>query len=297
VVFLARPGREHRPTAWRPPVPARAQVSSWGTIQKDHRLATIAITRAVSRAIDRCELTHLQREPIDVALARRQHAAYEQALRDAGCEIRQLPERPDWPDSVFVEDTAIVLDEVAVATRPGAQSRRGEVASVADALAEFREVLTMEAPATLDGGDVLRLGKRLYVGASLRSNSDGIAQLGGLLSPFGYRVEAVAIEGCLHLKSAVTQIADDLLLVNPERVDPQAFDGWHSTAVDPTEPDAANALRIDDRVILSASWPRTAARLRQAGIDVRTVQMSEMEKAEGAVTCCSLIVELSGGTY
>lgn len=217
-------------------------------------------------------------------------------LREVGCEVRQLPEQPDWPDSVFVEDTAIVLDEVAVSTRPGALSRRAEVASVADALAEFREVLTTEAPATLDGGDVLRLGKRLYVGASSRSNRGGIAQLGGLLAPFGYRVEGVAIEGCLHLKSAVTQVTDDLLLVNAERVDPRAFSGWHSIACDPAEPDAANALRMGDRVILSASWPRTAARLRQAGIDVHTVAMSEMEKAEGAVTCCSLIVEPNSGS-
>jgi dimethylargininase len=256
-------------------------------------LTTIAITRAVSRAIDRCELTHLQREPIDLALARRQHADYEQALREAGCEVRQLPEQPDWPDSVFVEDAAIVLDEVAVATRPGAPARRGEVASVAEALAEFREVLSLEAPATLDGGDVLRLGKRLYVGASSRSNRDGVAQLERLLTPFGYLVDAVAIGGCLHLKSAVTQVADDLLLVNPERVDQEAFQSWRSIACDPAEPDAANALRIGDRAILSASWPRTAARLRQAGIDVRTAPMSEMEKAEGAVTCCSLIVPQS----
>lgn len=234
-------------------------------------------------------MTHLQREPIDLALARRQHAAYEEALREAGCEVQQLPEQPDWPDSVFVEDTAIVLEEVAVATRPGAPSRRAEVASVADALAEFREVLTVEAPATLDGGDVLRLGKRLYVGASSRSNRDGIAELNRLIASFGYRVDAVAIEGCLHLKSAVTQIADDLLLINAERVGPDAFQSWHSIACDPAEPDAANALRIGDRVILSASWPRTAERLRQAGIDVHTVAMSEMEKAEGAVTCCSLI--------
>ncbi|HJP99411.1 MAG TPA: arginine deiminase-related protein [Rhodanobacteraceae bacterium] len=240
-------------------------------------------------------MTHLQREPIDLALARRQHAEYEQALREAGCEIRQIPEQPDWPDSVFVEDTAIVLDEVAVAMRPGAPSRRGEVASVADALAAFRDMVTIETPATIDGGDVLRLGKRLYVGASSRSNRDGVAQLERLLAPFGYRVEAVAIEGCLHLKSAVTRIADDLLLVNPERVDAGAFPGWRSIACDPAEPDAANALRIGDRLILSESWPRTATRLRQAGIDVHAVAMSEMEKAEGAVTCCSLIVEHRAG--
>lgn len=268
------------------------EVSSCGhPLKRSDPLSTIAITRAVSRAIDRCELSHLQRRPIDLALARGQHAAYELALREAGCEVRPLAEQPDWPDSVFVEDTAIVLDDVAVATRPGAASRRDEVASVADALAEFREILSIEAPATLDGGDVLRLGKRLYVGASARSNPDGIAQLGRLLAPFGYLVEAVPLQGCLHLKSAVTQVADDLLLVNRAWVDPERFPGWHCIAVDPAEPMAANALKIGGRVIVSASWPRTAARLRQAGIDARTVEMSEMEKAEGAVTCCSLIIE------
>jgi dimethylargininase len=260
-------------------------------VKRSTGMATIAITRAVSRAIERCELSHLQRRPIDLALARRQHDGYERALREAGCEVRQLPQQPDWPDSVFVEDTAIVLDEVAVATRPGAPSRRDEVASVADALAEFREVRRIEPPATLDGGDVLRLGKLVCVGMSARSNPDGIAQLGRLLAPFGYRVEGIPLQGCLHLKSAVTQVAEGLLLVNPAWVDAGRFEGWRSIAVDPAEPHAANALKIGERVIVSASGPRTAACLRQAGVDVHTVAMSEMEKAEGAVTCCSLIVE------
>ena len=233
----------------------------------------------------------MQRRPIDVALARRQHAAYERALREAGCEVRQLAEQPAWPDSVFVEDTAIVLDEVAVATRPGAPSRRDEVASVVPALEPFRKVLGIESPATLDGGDVLRLGKQIFVGASARSNPDAIVQLQRLLAPFGYRVEAVSLRGCLHLKSAVTQVADDLLLVNPEWVDFGRFEDWHHLAVDPAESGAANALRIGERIVVSDSWPRTATRLKEAGIDVRTLAMSEMEKAEGAVTCCSLIIE------
>lgn len=254
-------------------------------------MATIAITRAVSRTIDRCELSHVQRIPIDVALARRQHAGYEQALRDAGCEVRQLAEQPDWPDSVFIEDTTIVLEDIAVSTRPGAPSRRDEVASVVDALAGFRKLLRIESPATLDGGDVLRLGNVLHVGVSARSNTDGIAQLGRLVAPFGYRVEAVPMEGCLHLKSAVTQVADDLLLVNPDWVDTGRFQGWRSVAVDAAESHAANTLKIGKRLIMSTSWPRTAIRLRQAGIDVHAVEMSEMEKAEGGVTCCSLILD------
>lgn len=238
-----------------------------------------------------CELTHLPRVPIDLALAGRQHAAYEQALREAGCEVRQLPELPKQPDSVFVEDTVIALDEVAVITRPGAASRRAEVDSMAAALSGLRKVLHIEAPGTIDGGDVLRLDRVLYVGASARSSSDGIAQLGRLLAPFDYRVVAAPLHGCLHLKSAVTRVARDRLLVNPDWVDAACFSGWSTVAIDATEPHAANALWLGDAVIHAASAPRTSAKLRALGIDVRSVDMSEMEKAEGAVTCCSVILD------
>lgn len=251
--------------------------------------ARVALTRAVSRSIGRCELSHLVRRPIDVALARTQHAAYEAALRDAGCAVRQLPEAPDFPDAVFVEDTAIVLDEVAVLTRPGAASRRGEVAAVAGALADSRTLARMTEPATLDGGDVLRLGRTLCVGASARSNRAGSARLAELVKPFGYAVRAIPMHGCLHLKSAVTQVADDALLLNPRWVDPAAFADWRVLEVDAGEPHAANTLRIGATVLCSASCPRTAEALQRAGLAVRVVDMSETEKAEGALTCCSLV--------
>jgi dimethylargininase len=252
-------------------------------------MAAVAITRAVSRALARCELTHLERREIDVDLARVQHAAYERALRAAGCDVRQLQEQPELADSVFVEDTAIVLDEVAVLTRPGAESRRGEIESMAAALAPWREVRRIEAPATLDGGDVLRLDRVLYVGASARSNAAGMAQLAQLVAPFNYRVQAVPLHGCLHLKSAVTQVAAQVLLCNPAWVDARHFPGYRLLAVDPAEPFAANAVWVGDRLLYSASFPRTADRLRQAGIEVRALDMSETEKAEGGVTCCSVI--------
>jgi len=254
-------------------------------------IARIAITRAVSRALEHCELTHLPRRVIDIGLARRQHAAYEQALRDAACVVRQLPEQPGQPDSVFVEDTAIVLDEVAVITRPGAASRRGEVESMSTALAELRDIVRIEPPGTLDGGDVLRLDRTLYVGASTRSSAEGIAQLEHLLAPFGYRVVAVPLRDCLHLKSAVTQVAPGQVLLNPDWVDARCFPNWEPIAIDPAEPHAANALRVGDALIYPASCPRTANALRKRGIDVRIVDMSETEKAEGAVTCCSVILE------
>lgn len=254
-------------------------------------MARIAITRAISSALARCELTHLERREIDISLARAQHAAYEQALRDAGCDVRQLQEQPELADSVFVEDTVILLDKVAVLTRPGAESRRGEIESMATALAPFRAVRRIEAPATLDGGDVLHLDRVLYVGASARSNAEGVEQLARLVAPFDYRVRAVPLHGCLHLKSAVTQVAPGLLLFNPAWVDAQHFPGYRMLVVDPTEPFAANSVRVGNRLLYSASFPRTADILRRAGIDVRPLDMSETEKAEGGVTCCSVIFD------
>lgn len=254
-------------------------------------MTRVAITRAVSRALENCELTHLDRCAIDIGLARTQHAAYEQALRDAGCEVLALEELSDFADSVFVEDTAVMLEEVAVLTRPGVPSRQGEVESMATALVPFRRCMSIEAPATLDGGDVLRLGRVIYVGASARSNADGIAQLGRLVTPFGYGVVTVPMLGCLHLKTAVTQVANDLLLINPAWVDARFFPGHHILAVDSAEPFAGNAVWLGERVVYSASFPRTAQRLRDAGVDVRLVDMSETEKAEGGVTCCSVIFD------
>jgi dimethylargininase len=252
--------------------------------------ALIAVTRRISSAMMRCELTHLQRTAIDVALAREQHHAYEQALRALGVRIETLPEEPGLADSVFVEDTAIVLDEVAVITRPGAPSRRAETASIAAVLGKHRELVRIESPGTLDGGDVLRVGRSLYVGTSSRSNASGIEQLGALLRTFGYRVLPAAVHGCLHLKSAVTQVTADELLINSRYVEPTQFAGMRFIEVDESEPSGANALMLDTDVIYSASYPRTAEVLRRCGVRVHTVAMSETEKAEGAVTCCSLLL-------
>ena len=238
----------------------------------------------------RCELTHLTRTVIDVALAREQHHAYEQALRALGWQIESLPEEPELADSVFVEDTALVLDEVAVITRPGAPSRQAETASIAAALGKHRELVRIESPGTLDGGDVLRVGRSVYVGTSSRSSANGIQQLGALLQPFGYRVLPVAVQGCLHLKSAVTQVATDALLINSRYVERKHFAGMRFIEVDESEPSGANALMLGGTVIYSRSYPCTAEVLQRHGIRVRTVEMSETEKAEGAVTCCSLVL-------
>lgn len=251
----------------------------------------VAITRKVSPEIGRCELSYLEREPIDAGLAGRQHLAYERCLAGLGCAVTSLPSEPALPDSVFVEDAAIVLDELAVVTRPGAVSRRAETGSVATALARWRPLFRIEAPGTLDGGDVLVVGRRIFVGRSLRSDEAGHGQLRDLLAPRGYTVVPVPVRGCLHLKSAATALSADRLLVNPAWVDGSAFPGLGIIEVDPAEPHAANALRVGDSVVFPAAFERTRRRLEGAGIGVVTVEVSELAKAEGAVTCCSLVFE------
>jgi dimethylargininase len=255
----------------------------------------VAITRKVSPEIGRCELSYLDREPIDLGLAERQHLAYERCLADLGCAVTSLPSEPALPDSVFVEDVAIVLDELAVITRPGATSRRPETASVAAALAPYRPLFHLGTSGTLDGGDVLVVGRRIFVGRSLRSDEAGFAQLRDLLTPRGYNVVPTVIGGCLHLKSAVTAVAADRLLVNPAWVDGSAFAGVGIIEVDPAEPHAANALRIGDSVVFPAAFERTRRRLEGAGIEVVTVDVSELARAEGAVTCCSVVFEPVSG--
>jgi dimethylargininase len=254
-------------------------------------MALVAITREVSSALADCELTHLNRQPIDVSVARAQHHAYEQALAGAGCRVEQLPSGPDMPDSVFVEDIAIAFDEIAIVTRPGAESRRAEVPAVAEALGRHRPLSSIDAPGTIDGGDVLVVGRRVFIGRSTRTNADAIAQMRVLLAPHGYTVCEVEVRGCLHLKSAVTALGERLLLVNAGWVPKEAFGGCEFVDVDPREPMGANALRVGDAVIYAAAFPRTADRIAARGLDLRLVDATEVAKAEGAITCCSIIVK------
>lgn len=247
--------------------------------------------------MNRCELTHLARQPIDLDLARAQHAAYEECLRALGCTIHRLPAAPDHPDSVFVEDCAVVLDELAIVARPGAASRRGETVAVEEVLASLRPVARIEVPGTLDGGDLLRAGRTLLVGRSSRTNAEGIEQLRRLTDPFGYSVVPVEVHGCLHLKSAVTQVAPGLLLVNLDWIPAEPLREFDCIDIDPREPFAANALRIGDGVVYPLAFPRTRERLEARGITVHAIDLSELAKAEGAVTCCSLIVDGDDSRY
>ena len=251
----------------------------------------IAVTRAVSPTIAECELTHLAREPIDVAKAVAEHSAYEKTLESLGATVVHAPPEPELPDAVFVEDAALVFDETAVMTRPGTATRRREVESMAAVLRIYRPLVEIQAPGTLDGGDVMIVGRRVYVGLSSRTNRDGITQLDTHLSEWGYEVIPVPVTGCLHLKSAVTRVADSLLLINDRWVSPECFGSMGMVTVAPGEPDAANALLIGASVIYPTHHPATAERLHRAGVRVVPVPCGELAKAEGGVTCCSVVFE------
>ena len=252
----------------------------------------IAITREVSRSIINCELTHLQRVPIDLDRARAQHSRYEAVLKQLGLAVLSLPEAPSLADSVFVEDTALVLDECAIITRPGADSRRSETQPIAEMLAPYRSLFHILAPARVDGGDILQVGKDIYIGLSTRSDTNAIEQIQDFLQPYGYRLHAVNVTGCLHLKSAVTQVATDTLLINPAWVDKADFPGVKFLEIDPSEAYAANAVMIGGTIIYPTAFPKTGQKLESAHIPMISVDADELAKAEGALTCCSLIFNI-----
>lgn len=250
-----------------------------------------AITRKISPNFNQCQLTHLGRQTIDIEKAIHQHHCYENILSSLGVEIISLSAEEGLPDAVFVEDMAVVFDEVAVITRPGAESRRGETASIEKEFSNYRKTIRIQPPATLDGGDVLVIGKKVCIGLSLRSNIKGLQQMHTHLTQYGYEVKGVEVHDCLHLKSAVTRVTDHMLLINPAWIDKSQFKEFDLIEVDPSEPYAANGLLVSNQLIYPNAYPKTLARLQQAGIKVITLDISEIAKAEGAVTCCSLIFQ------
>ena len=251
---------------------------------------TTAITRPTGAELLQCELTHIARVPIDVERACAQHDAYLAVLRALGVDLVELPRLPDSPDAVFVEDTALVLDEVAVVLRPGAESRRAEVASMAAVLERYRDLIYMEAPATLDGGDVIVFANQILVGRTTRSNELGIAALADLLAPYGYTVAGVPVHDVLHLKSAATVVDDETLIVYPQYVD-MTFLGAKLLAAHPDEPQGANVVRIRDTLLADASAPRTLAMLADHVDSIVEVHVDEFAKAEGAISCKGVIFE------
>ncbi len=250
-----------------------------------------AITRTVSSALINCELSFIERKPIDLAKARAEHHTYESLLEKLGARVVSLPEEPELPDSLFVEDPAIVLDEVAIICPLGTETRRKEAPTIAAALQKFRKLAYLKLPGTLEGGDVLRVGKKIYVGVTRRSNPEGIRQLAVIAGAYGYELTAIPVTGCLHLKSAVTFLGKNTLLGNRAWFDWKRLEGFAWVDVHPAEPHAGNALQIGETVVFPASFPRTAELIKEKGFNLQKIDISELQKAESGLTCSSLLFE------
>lgn len=251
----------------------------------------IALTRKPSALLESGERTHVGRDPIDFARAIAQHDAYRAALADCGAGVHRLDDADQLPDGVFVEDTAIVLPEIAIMTRPGAPSRRGEIEGIAIALEPYRPIARLTAPGTLDGGDVVVIGKRILVGRSERTNVAGIEALRVIASPLGYTVSAVRMHGCLHLKSGCTALPDGRLIVNPAWINTLDLAELDLLNVPVDEPWGGDVAIVNDVIIAAAAYPKTIATLEREEFNVRPVDVSEFAKAEGGVTCMSLIFD------
>ena len=249
----------------------------------------IALTHEISPEINRCELSYINRQPIDYNLAVKQHETYCDALREEGLTVIEMSMNREYPDSTFVEDTAVVVDELAIMTNMGAESRRGEVIGVESELKNYRKIYHIKEPATLDGGDVLRVGRNIYVGITPRTNNRGAEFLASALTPFGYNVTPVTVKDCLHFKSACTAIDNQTLLVNPEWIDSNEFEGFKIVNIDKSEPWSANTLWINNTVYIHAGFTKTAEKIQKLGFSVKTIDISELIKAEAGLTCSSII--------
>ncbi len=232
-------------------------------------------------------VTHIERRPVDVGLARRQHRSYREALSANGWTVQEVPEAPEHPDSVFVEDTVVVVGDLAVVTRPGAEERRGETAAVEEAVRGLGLRVARIEAGTLDGGDVLQVGDTVYVGRGGRTDGEGIRRLRALLAPLGRTVVPVELKEVLHLKSAVTALPDATFVGWPGLVDAAPFGRWRDS---PEEPGAHVVLLGGGSVLMAASAPRTAEWFADLGFDPVVVDITEFEKLEGCVTCLSVLV-------
>lgn len=249
----------------------------------------IAITRKPSPLLEAGERTHIGRDAINLARALSQHDGYRAALSERGAEVSRLDDADEFADGVFVEDTALVLDEAAFLMRPGAESRRGEVSGIGEALSKYRELARVEPPATIDGGDIVVTGKRIFVGRSARTNSFGIACLGDLTKRFGYSVHGVRMHGCLHLKSGCTGLPDGRILINRAWIEASDLPACDFVEVPREEPWGGDVAFVGDTVVAAAAYSRTIDALAREGYKVSAVNVSEFAKAEGGVTCMSLI--------
>lgn len=250
----------------------------------------LALTRVPSPAIGRCELTYLDRIPIDYEMAARQHTCYAETLRGLGLTVVDLPAIPDLPDATFVEDTAVVLDEIAVMASP-CFPRRGETDTVRQVLSKYRKTSEIASCAKLEGGDVIRDRRTLYVGQSTRTDQNGLESLSATLSFYGYTIIPVKVSHCLHLSTAASCLESDTFLVNAGWIVSRDFGQKRLINVPEEEPWAANVLNIAGQVVIPSMFPRTCDLLDKLGYKVCAINVSEFLKAEAGVTCMGLIFD------
>jgi dimethylargininase len=248
----------------------------------------LALTHSPSWQLAHCELTHLGRQRIDTELARRQHRAYCVALQEAGVEVHTFSMNRQYADSAFVEDIAIVLDEMIILGAMGAKSREPETVAWCDILAKYRPIHKLPCGATMEGGDVLRIGKDLLIGLSSRTNAFAIEAVAETLRPLGYNVRGVPVSNCLHLKTACTALNDECLLINPNWINANLLP--RKKILEATDEWGANVVRLPDRLLANDQNRATIEQLRDANFNVCSVELSEFAKAEAGATCLSLLI-------
>jgi len=249
--------------------------------------ASHAIVRDVAESYDQCVTT--QQESIDVPLAKTQHQHYCNALKKAGVELIHIDADNRLPDCCFVEDTAIIVDDVAIITNPGARSRREEVAAMEKAISKYRTVHRISPPATIDGGDVLKVGKKIFVGLSQRTTQDSIDQVAQMVKSSNYEVIPVPIHKTLHLKSAVTALSDSYIIMAQGFFDARIFTGYEKIEVPPGEEYAANCLSVNENIFIPRGFPQTKSLIVRAGFSIVELENSEFRKGDGALTCLSVL--------
>jgi len=234
-------------------------------------------------------LSFLKRNPINLKKAIHQHNKYCDILKETGLNVIELSVNEKYPDATFVEDTAVVVDEIAVMANMGANSRKGEVQGIENELVKNRTIAHIQPPGTLEGGDVLQVDKKIFVGLSARTNQAGIDSLRFILEPVGYDVVAVKMKDCLHFKSACTALDDSTLLVNPNWLDLKPFENYRLISVAEEEPEAANVLRLPEFILMHEGFSETIKIVKDAGFNVKMIDISELQKAEAAMTCSSIV--------
>lgn len=243
------------------------------------------VTHQPSPALQECELTFLESEKIDYERALIQHQEYCQMLNKCGARVIKLTDNLALPDSVFVEDPIIVFDEIAVLTSMGVESRRPESAALERFFRPYRKIERITLPAKIEGGDVLKVGRSIYVGESPRTNRLGIQALADIIEPLGYEVFPVKVSGCLHLKTGCTALDDKTVLINSEWIDHQAFSRFTRIKTLSEEPFGANVLTLNGSICMNGAFPKTLELVASLGYSVAAVDISEFVKAEAGLTC------------